>query len=279
MLTFDYGFWDLVVINSLIFIVFAFSFFRPKNLRDWRTFGAFAAFIIALFTEMYGLPLSIFLVSGVLQSKFPESNLLSHDSGHLWYVLFGFEGDPHANPIHIASNLMLLLGFILLGTAWVVLHNAQKKQLLAKTGLYAWVRHPQYIAFALIMFSFLLMWPTFPTLLMFPFLLFMYFRLAKKEEKIALNEFSEEYQQYKLKTPAFWPRLKNISISQILIAIVVCTLTVSLMWWPLPIALIVLTVLLIGYNYLFVQNPFWSVTVIQSEPNIPIKEDSFPPTS
>ena len=48
-----YGLWTLVIINSLVFIIFAFSFTKPKNPRDWRSFGAFSAFIVALFTEMY----------------------------------------------------------------------------------------------------------------------------------------------------------------------------------------------------------------------------------
>src|SRR5215510_3720357 len=106
-----YGLWSLVFINSLIFILFAFSFFKPKTKRDWRTFGAFSAFIIALFTEMYGFPLTIYLLSGWLGSRFPQVDLLSHDVGHLWYTLLGFKGDPHSNPVHLLSNLLILGGF------------------------------------------------------------------------------------------------------------------------------------------------------------------------
>jgi protein-S-isoprenylcysteine O-methyltransferase Ste14 len=84
---------------------------------------------------------------------------------------------------------------------------AQREQRLATTGPYAHVRHPQYVAFLLIMFGFLLQWPTLLTLVMFPVLVWMYARLAKSEEAEALAGFGEEYERYKEATPAFFPRV------------------------------------------------------------------------
>ena len=202
----DYGLWVLVILNSAIFIFFAFSFTKPKTKTDWRSFGAFSAFVIALFTEMYGFPLTIYFLSGWLSEQYPVIDFLSHNNGHLLHTLLGFEGDPHFDPLHLASNVLIVLGFFLLASAWNVLHQAQQQHSLATSGWYARCRHPQYIAFIMIMFGFLLQWPTLPTLVMFPILVVVYVRLAKREERFALEEFGEVYQRYKEATPGWMPK-------------------------------------------------------------------------
>ena len=204
-----YGLWSLVFINSAIFIMFAFSFFKPATARDWRSFGAFSAFIVALFVEMYGFPLTIYLLSGWLQSRFPNLDLLSHDAGHLWSTLLGEKSDPHFNALHIASYLFLGFGFYLLSSAWNVLYHAQRRHSLATTGPYAWIRHPQYVAFVLILLGFLLQWPTLLTLAMFPVLLVMYGRLAVVEERDMHREFGAAYDAYAQTTPRFIPRFRG----------------------------------------------------------------------
>ena len=202
-----YGHRLLVIINSAVFIIFAFSFTKPKTPRDWRSFGGFSAFIVALFAEMYGFPLTIYLLSGWLQSRYPNVNWFSHDAGHLLEELFGWRVNPHFGPFHLASFALIGGGFILLSSAWRVLYAAQREHRLATTGVYARIRHPQYDAFILIMFGFLLQWPTLLTLLMFPVLVWMYVRLARSEERDALAEFGDEYSRYAQQTPAFFPRM------------------------------------------------------------------------
>lgn len=204
-----YGLWPLVVINAGVFIIFAFSFTHPRTGRDWRSFGAFSAFMIALFTEMYGFPLTIYLLSGWLSSAFPGLDLLAHNTGHLWETLLGWKGDPHLNPLHLFSYVVIFAGFILLAGAWNVLYKAQRTQTLAATGPYASLRHPQYLGFILIMVGFLLQWPTLLTLLMFPILVVMYVKLAHREEREVRAEFGEAYTRYAAQTPAFFPRLRR----------------------------------------------------------------------
>ena len=203
---FGYGLWPLVVINSAVFIIFAFSFFHPRSGRDWRVLGGFSAFVVALFTEMYGYPLTVYLLTGPLAGLIPGVNL-SHDSGHLWTDLIGWKGDPHVSPFHLASYVFIGGGFWLIAAAWSVLFKAQRAGKLATTGPYAHVRHPQYVGFILIMIGFLLQWPTFATLAMFPILLVVYRRLAIREEREVERDMGADWGLYAAVTPRFVPRL------------------------------------------------------------------------
>jgi protein-S-isoprenylcysteine O-methyltransferase Ste14 len=200
-----YGLWFLVIVNSAIFILFAYSFFKPQTTRDWRSFGVFSAFLVALFTEMYGFPLTIYFLSGWLQSRYPGVDWFSHDAGHLLEMLFGWKANPHFGPFHLLSFAFIAGGFWLIASAWRVLYAAQQQHSLATTGPYAHVRHPQYVGFVLIMFGFLLQWPTLLTLAMFPVLVWMYVYLARQEEREARAQFGEAYVEYARRVPAFVP--------------------------------------------------------------------------
>jgi len=205
----DYGLWGLVALNSLIFVGFAYSFFKPMTPRDWRSFGAYSAFVVALFAEMYGFPLTIYLLSGWLGAKFPGVNLFGHDAGHLWWLLTGRHGNPHIGVVHLLSIAILFAGFMLLSKAWHVLYRAQRRHELATAGPYRPVRHPQYIGFVLIMFGFLLQWPTLLTLAMFPVLVVMYVRLAISEERDSEEAFGDAWRTDAAVTPRFWPRFAS----------------------------------------------------------------------
>ncbi len=136
-------------------------------------------------------------------------DFLSHDNGHLIHTLLGLKGNPHFDIFHILSNVFIFGGFLMLSYSWHVLWKAQRQRKLATTGIYAHTRHPQYVAFILIMLGFLLQWPTLPTVVMFPILTFMYVRLAIKEEKDVEAEFGEEYRRWAAVTLSFIPRLSK----------------------------------------------------------------------
>ncbi|WP_018317124.1 isoprenylcysteine carboxylmethyltransferase family protein [Bradyrhizobium sp. WSM2793] len=205
-----YGLWSLVIVNSAVFIFFAYTFFKPQTLRDWRSFSAFSAFLVALFAEMYGFPLTIYFLSGWLQSRFPDVDWFSHDAGHLLEMMFGWKANPHAGPFHILSFVFIGGGFILISSGWKVLYDAQQRRSLATTGAYGYVRHPQYVGFILVMFGFLLQWPTILTLAMFPVLTVMYVRLARSEERDARAEFGTAYDKYAADVPGFIPKLSRL---------------------------------------------------------------------
>jgi protein-S-isoprenylcysteine O-methyltransferase Ste14 len=206
-----YGLWSLAIINSAIFIFFAFSFFKPQTTRDWRSFGAFSAFLVALFAEMYGFPLTIYLLSGWLQSRYPDVAWFSHDAGHLLEMMFGWKANPHFGPFHLLSFALIGAGFILISAGWKALYAGQRQHELVTSGVYAYIRHPQYDGFVLVMFGFLLQWPTLLTLGMFPVLVYMYVRLARSEEREALTQFGAAYERYMQDVPGFIPRLSDLA--------------------------------------------------------------------
>jgi len=205
-----YGLWPLVVVNTALFALFAISFFHPKSKRDWRATGAFTAFLVALFTEMYGIPLTVYLLGSWLGSRFP---LLrdTHAGGHIWNDLIGWTGDAHLSPFHLASYVFIGGGFWLIAVGWRHLYRAAQAEQLATTGPYARVRHPQYDGFLLVMIGFLAQWPTIPTLLMFPILAWIYTRLAGSEEREIAARFGGAWTAYAARTSAFIPRLRKAS--------------------------------------------------------------------
>ncbi len=203
-----YGLWLFALLNAAIFIMFAFSFFKPQTSRDWRSFGAFSAFLVALFSEMYGFPLTIYLMSGWLQTRFPGVDWLSHDAGHLPEMIFGWQANPHFGPFHILSFILIGLGFWMISTAWKVLYDAQRGGALATSGPYARVRHPQYAGFVLVLTGFLFQWPTLLTLAMYPVLIWMYVRLAREERETQAT-FGAQFDHYASRVPAFVPTLKR----------------------------------------------------------------------
>lgn len=151
---------------------------------------------------------------GWLQSRFPNVDWVSHNSGHLLEMLFGWRVNPHFGPFHLLSYGFIGGGFMMIAAGWNILYPAQRDGRLAETGIYARMRHPQYDGFVLVMFGFLLQWPTILTLVMFPVLVFMYWRLAKIEERESMATFGQSYREYMWLVPAFFPHLRDAEVSK-----------------------------------------------------------------
>jgi len=124
-----YGLWSLVVVNSVVFILFAYSFFKPQTARE-----RLQRFPCGAVRGDDGFPLTIYFLSGWLQSRFPDVDWFSHDAGHLLEMMFGWKTNPHAGPFHILSFIFIAAGFILISAAWKVLYDAQQTRSLATTG-------------------------------------------------------------------------------------------------------------------------------------------------
>lgn len=198
-----YGLWLVMAINVGIIMFFALSFLKPKGRREWRSMGIFSAFVVALFTEMYGFPLTIYLLTSLLGNSYPVIDPFTHINGHLWVALAG--GSIFVwTLVMLVSSSAIIGGLIIMSAGWKQIHGAEGG--LVTTGIYRYTRHPQYSALFLITIGFLIQWPTIITVAMWPFLTFMYYRLARREEREMESQFGDEYAAYKSRVPMFVPR-------------------------------------------------------------------------
>ncbi|MDR5694589.1 MAG: isoprenylcysteine carboxylmethyltransferase family protein [Armatimonadota bacterium] len=199
---YDYGLWWGVAFNVLLFGSFVLSFLSPQRRAEWRSMGVLSAFLVALFTEMYGFPLTIYILSSLLGYRFPTPNPFNHLNGHLWATLLGAPNWAKLLICQVGS-LIMIAGLIIMGKAWKQIHRAKGE--LVTDGLYGYMRHPQYFGLFLFIVGLLIQWPTLITLLMGPILLVMYYRLAKREEEELEERFGDRYRQYREVTPAWIP--------------------------------------------------------------------------
>ncbi len=203
------GLWGLVIINVGLFVGFLFSFAKPATKVEWRSLGLFSSFIVALFVEMYGFPLTIYFLTSWLGSRYPAANPFSHENGHLLGIFFGIRSD-HGTLLHLLSTVLIFLGAMLIAQGWNAVHKG--RGLVAVEGPYKYMRHPQYAGFIAIIAGFLIQWPTLITIAMAPVLVIRYILLAKKEETYMLQHYPKEYGAYRQKVPAWFPKFSKPSI-------------------------------------------------------------------
>jgi len=205
--SYDYGLWQVVLLNIIIFMAFTFAFIKPSKKYEWSSLGIFTAFIVALFTEMYGFPLTIYLLVSLFGDKLGIVDPFVHLNGHLLGTLFGVS-DLIKYSICFLGGIIMLFGALTIYNGWKLIHEAKGN--LVTAGIYSKIRHPQYSGIFLISLGMLIQWPTLLTVLMFPILIFAYYRLAQREEKDVEAKFCVEYNLYKVGVPAFIPKLEEL---------------------------------------------------------------------
>jgi protein-S-isoprenylcysteine O-methyltransferase Ste14 len=198
--------WLAVVINVVLILGFALSFLAPKGKWEWRSLGVFTGFLVALFSEMYGFPLTIYILTTILGSKYPVLTPFSHVNGHLLKVFLG-GGPVLFGLIHLLSNGLMVVGIVIMGKGWKRIHAAAGA--LVTDGVYGRIRHPQYSGLFLVSVGLLIQWPTLVSLVLWPIMFTVYYRLAMKEEREMIRLFGETYLRYRASVPAFFPRRRD----------------------------------------------------------------------
>ncbi len=195
------GAWVITVIMVVIASWIVFKYLIPKNFKEWRNAGLIQAFIIALYAEMYGFPLTIYLLTAFLGFDIPWL----HVKGHLWASLFGW-GEGMAMVEMVVGYAFVFLGISLIVRGWKQIYEARKKNELVTDGIYTYMRHPQYTGIYMAILGQLIHWPTIPTLVLSPVIFAAYYTLARKEEKVMIERFGDEYKAYAEKVPMFFPK-------------------------------------------------------------------------
>ncbi len=201
-----YGNWPVVLTTSVFFLLFLFFLTRPRRPKEWKGAGLTAAFFISLFTEMFGIPLTIYLLAPLLGV---DPKLFGVYESHLWAYLLSRTGiislGAGVSIVMFLSTVLIVLGFVLLARGWKKVYRGES--VLVTDGLYARLRHPQYLGLILIVVAFLIMWPTILTILLAPFLIAKYILLAREEDRELEKEFGEDFRRYRERVAAFIPAM------------------------------------------------------------------------
>jgi protein-S-isoprenylcysteine O-methyltransferase Ste14 len=195
------GAWALAALMIVAASWLIYRYLAPKTWREWASAGLVQAFIIALYAEMYGFPLTIYLL--VRFFGLDKRNL----NANLWSTLLGM-GETGMVISMVLGYILLFVGIGLFIQGWRELYRARQQNRLATDGLYALVRHPQYSGLFIGLFGEgVVHWPTVFSVTVFPIIVIAYTLLARREEKRVIEEFGEEYRAYRQRVPMFFPHM------------------------------------------------------------------------
>lgn len=195
------GVWALAAIMIVVASWVLYRYLAPKTWHEWASAGLVQAFIIALYAEMYGFPLTIYLLVRFFGLDSPDLN------ASLWSTLLGM-GELGMLISMLLGYALLFFGIGIFIQGWRQLYHARQKNQLITTGLYRFVRHPQYTGLFIGLFGEgIVHWPTLFSVAIFPVIVVAYYLLARSEEKKVLEQFGDEYRAYQDRVPMFIPRM------------------------------------------------------------------------
>lgn len=193
-------FWAAAIVSIVVASWFFYYFIAPKGWRQWTRAGIIQAFVIAFYAEMYGFPVTLYLLARIFGLDI-RGNFWD---GNLWIYLSGFQEAMFISMI--AGYMISIFGIILIIFGWQEVYRAQKQGRLATAGPYAFVRHPQYTGIFMVLFGEgVVHWPTVFSLTAFPVIVIAYVLLARKEERQMIEKFGDEYREYRSQVPMFLP--------------------------------------------------------------------------
>ena len=197
------GFWGLAAVVIVVISWLFYRYLAPKSWKEWTRAGLVQAFIIAFYAEMYGFPLTLYLLARVF-----GLDVAWTEGGNLWAQLFGTQV-AHLIAMFVGYAIVLA-GLVMIASGWREVYYAHREGRLATGGPYSLVRHPQYTGiFVAIFGEGIVHWPTIVSVAMFPIIVVAYILLARKEERQMLEQFGDQYREYQRRVPMFFPHWRD----------------------------------------------------------------------